>query len=112
MTLTGIAELKEAPAPTTSVVPVTRWEEIGQLATSLFDLRAAYEANLRTLTVMQRSLERIRRVDALAGEADLLLGEMARHLAQLEGAHAEIATHVVTVDRRLAAVCATDKAAP
>jgi hypothetical protein len=74
---------------------------MSQLALALFDLRAAYEAHLRTLTCMQRNLERIRRPGSMAGEADLLLGEMARHLTTLEASRHELASGVGAAERCL-----------
>jgi hypothetical protein len=50
---------------------------IDALAAALFDLRATHEAELRTLTWIQRSLEAMRAGRA-CGDAELLLREMAR----------------------------------
>ena len=57
-------------------------EELARVATSLLDIRTCLEGDLRTLTSMQRSLERVRTRGTVSAEAQLLLGEMAR---QLEG---------------------------
>lgn len=104
MTLTAVEELKDTPAIATRVGPGSRWEEIGRLSMSLFDLRAVYESNLRTLTAMQRSLERVRRVDSLPCEADLLLGEIARHLQTLASADGGISETLQRANRSLDAV--------
>jgi hypothetical protein len=50
---------------------------IDALAGALFDLRATHEAELRTLTWIQRSLEALRS-GRPCGDAELLLREMAR----------------------------------
>jgi hypothetical protein len=50
---------------------------IDTLAAALFDLRATHEAELRTLTWIQRSLEALRAGRA-CGDTELLLREMAR----------------------------------
>jgi hypothetical protein len=54
------------------------------LSASLFEIRAAYEADLRALTTMQRSLERVRCSGTSSGERALLLGEIERLLGQAE----------------------------
>ena len=107
LTLTAIDELKDAPAIAAPASPAARWEEIGRLSMSLFDLRAAYEANLRTLTAMQRSLERVRRVDALPCESDLLLGEMARHIQTLDASRTELGEDLIKAAQCLDAVLGT-----
>jgi hypothetical protein len=61
------------------------------LATCLFDLRAACEMQLRTLTSVQRNLERVRRLDPKAPESDLLLTEIARQLQELQNGSFDIA---------------------
>ena len=50
---------------------------IDALAAALFDLRATHEAELRTLTWIQRSLEALR-AGRPCGDTELLLREMAR----------------------------------
>lgn len=107
LTLTAIDELKDAPAIAAPAGPSARWEETGRLSMSLFDLRGVYEANLRILTAMQRSLERIRRVDALPCESDLLLGEMARHIQGLEATRTELGEHLIRAAQCLDAVLGT-----
>lgn len=81
MTTPEIADQPESGA--------TRRDEIdtrvGDLAALLFDLRAAQEADLRSLTWIQRSLEGVR-TGRSCGDADLLLGEMARLFAESEAA--------------------------
>ena len=108
MTLTTIEELKDTPVDAEAVGPAGRWEEIGRLSMCLFDLRAAYEANLRTLTSMQRSLERVRRIDALPCESDLLLGEMARHIGALESTRTDLGERLATPERCLDVVLGTE----
>ena len=106
-TLTAIDTVKDALAIAKPDALATRWDEIGHLSMSLFDLRATYEANLRSLTAMQRSLERIRRVDALPCEADLLLGEMARHIQVLDSTRAELGENLAKAAQSLDAVLGT-----
>jgi hypothetical protein len=60
------------------------------LSACLFELRAAQEAELRALTSIQCSLERVRS-GASVGEAELLLGEMSRLLDQSSMASGTIA---------------------
>jgi hypothetical protein len=108
VTLAAIDQLKDSPALSAPVSPATRWEEIGRLSMSLFDLRGTYEANLRTLTCMQRSLERVRRVDGLPCEADLLLGEIARHIQALDAARTELGESLLKAARCLDGVLGTE----
>jgi hypothetical protein len=61
------------------------------LSTCLFDLRAACETQLRTLTSVQRNLERVRRLGAQGAESDLLLTEIARQLQELQNGSFDIA---------------------
>ncbi len=61
--------------------PATR--DLAGLALSLLDIRAAHEANLRSLTAITRMLESVRGGTPTSGVADLLLGEMGRHLDDL-----------------------------
>lgn len=66
-----------------------RGDEIGRqverLVAVLFDVRAAQEEDLRALTCIQRSLEGVR-TGRGCGDADLLLGEMARLFVECERA--------------------------
>jgi hypothetical protein len=66
--------------------------DVSELAACLFDLRTAHEAELRTLTWIQKTLEGIR-AGRGCGDADLLFREMARLIKESEGAVASIATH-------------------
>jgi hypothetical protein len=66
--------------------------DVSELAACLFDLRTAHEAELRTLTWIQKTLEGIRS-GRECGDADLLLREMARLIKESEGAAASIAGH-------------------
>jgi hypothetical protein len=66
-------------------------EVITSLTTCLFDLRAACELQLRTLTSVQRHLERVRRLDRAVPERDLLLTEIARQLQELQDGSFDIA---------------------
>jgi hypothetical protein len=99
--VTTLVSIETVPDIVADPVPPAPEPDLSQLALALFDLRAAYEAHLRTLTCMQRNLERIRRPGSVAGEADLLLGEMARHLATLEASRHELDSGVVTAERCL-----------
>jgi hypothetical protein len=64
---------------------------VAQLATLLFDLRAAHEADMRALTWVQRNLEGVRSGNA-PGDPDLLLGEMARLFTESRLAAADVST--------------------
>ena len=96
MAITSVVqETAVAPQATSSVQPDAEprsidSQDVTRLAMCLLDLRAAYETNLQTLTAVQRSLERIRRIDSFPAETDLLLGEMCRHLHKLEDAGAKV----------------------
>jgi hypothetical protein len=65
---------------------------VSELAACLFDLRSAHEAELRTLTGIQKTLE-CQRGGRECGDADLLLREMARLIKESEGTAASIASH-------------------
>jgi hypothetical protein len=65
---------------------------VSELAACLFDLRTAHEAELRTLTWIQKTLEGIR-AGRECGDADLLLREMARLIRESESTAASIAGH-------------------
>ena len=87
--LIGLPREAVLPAATLAVarpaaVRPARPEELARVATSLLDIRTCLEGDLRTLTSMQRSLERVRSHDAISAEAELLLGEMARQLGSLQ----------------------------
>ena len=99
--VTTLVPIETAPEIAAEPVPPAAVPDMSQLALALFDLRAVYEAHLRTLTCMQRNLERIRRPGSVAGEAELLLGEMARHLTTLEASRHELASGVVAAERCL-----------
>ena len=75
------------PATQRSVDP----DRLEALALALFDVRAAYEADLRALTAMQRYLERLRSERTSQGERELLLGEIARLLDESDAACRAIA---------------------
>jgi len=78
---------------------------VSELAACLFDLRAAHEAELRTLTWIQKTLEGLRG-GRECGDADLLLREMARLIRESEGTAASIAGHRRSAVELLAAVIA------
>jgi hypothetical protein len=65
---------------------------VSELAACLFDLRSAHEAELRTLTWIQKTLECLRG-GRECGDVDLLLREMARLIKESEGTAASIASH-------------------
>ena len=65
---------------------------VSELASCLFDLRTAHEAELRTLTWIQKTLEGIR-AGGGCGDSDLLFREMARLIKESEGAAASLAGH-------------------
>ena len=65
---------------------------VSELAACLFDLRSAHEAELRTLTWIQKTLECLR-AGRECGDADLLLREMARLIKESEGTAANMAGH-------------------
>jgi hypothetical protein len=67
-----------------------RHHTMAEMMISLLDIRALCESELRVITSVQRSLERIRSVDAITPEAELLLGEAARQLHGLESASADV----------------------
>jgi hypothetical protein len=64
-------------------------DQVADLAACLFALRAAQEADLRALTWIQTSLEGVRAGRA-CGDIDLLLGEMARLLAETRAAEGAV----------------------
>lgn len=66
-------------------------DTMAALACSLFELRAACEAQLRTLTSLQRHLERVRRLGSHTPEADLLLTEIDRQLRELQNGSLDVA---------------------
>ena len=78
---------------------------VSELAACLFDLRTAHEAELRTLTWIQRTLECLR-AGRECGDADLLLREMARLIKESEGTAASIASHRRSAVELLSAVIA------
>jgi hypothetical protein len=65
---------------------------VSELAACLFDLRAAHEAELRTLTWIQTTLEGIR-ANRACGDPDLLFREMARLMKDADGAAAALTAH-------------------
>lgn len=67
------------------------------LALSLLDIRAAHEANLRSLTAITRMLEAVRGGTPTSGVTDLLLGEMGRHLDDLVARADALCDAVTTV---------------
>jgi hypothetical protein len=81
--------------------------KVSELAACLFDLRTAYEAEIVTLTWIQKTLEGIRGGHE-CGDADLLLREMARLIKESEGAAASIAGHRRSAVELLAAVIANE----
>ena len=78
---------------------------VSELAACLFELRTAHEAELRTLTWIQRTLECLR-TGRECGDADLLLREMARLIKESEGTAASIAGHRRSAVELLSAVIA------
>ena len=78
---------------------------VSELASCLFDLRAAHEAELRTLTWIQQTLEAIRAGRA-CGDPGLLFREMARLLKDSEGATARVAGHRGSAAELLAEIVA------
>ena len=64
-----------------------RAESMNALATLLLDWRVDCERHLRTLTCIQRWLERVRCGAAGAGECELLLQEMGRLLREAPPKH-------------------------
>ncbi|HEY6361835.1 MAG TPA: hypothetical protein VIX63_12060 [Vicinamibacterales bacterium] len=65
---------------------------MSELAACLFALRAAHEAELRTLTWIQTTLEGIR-ANRACGDPDLLFREMSRLIRESEGAAAVLTGH-------------------
>ncbi len=80
---------------------------VSELAACLFDLRTAHEAELRTLTWIQTTLEGIR-AGRGCGDPDLLFREMARLIKESEGAAASLATHRRSAVELLSAALADD----
>jgi hypothetical protein len=80
---------------------------VSELASCLFDLRAAHEAELRTLTWIQTTLEGIRSNRA-CGDPGLLFREMARLIKESEGASAALAGHRRSAAELLSSVIASD----
>jgi hypothetical protein len=78
---------------------------VSELAACLFDLRSAHEAELRTLTWIQKTLECLRG-GRECGDADLLLREMARLMKESEGSAASMASHRRSAVELLSAVIA------
>lgn len=78
-----------------------RRQEMAELAVSLLDLRAVCEFELRTLTAVQRSVERVRGRDKVTAEAELLLGETSRQLHDLEEANASVQERLRVTGRHL-----------
>ena len=78
---------------------------VSELAACLFDLRSAHEAELRTLTWIQKTLECLRG-GRECGDADLLLREMARLIRESESTQASIAGHRRSAVELLSAVIA------
>jgi hypothetical protein len=66
---------------------------VSELAVCLFDLRAAHEAELRTLTWIQRTLDTIRAGRGGCGDVELLFREMTRLIKESDGAATALATH-------------------
>ena len=64
-----------------------RAESMNALATLLLDWRVDCERHLRTLTCLQRWLERVRCGAAGGGECELLLQEMGRLLREAPPKH-------------------------
>jgi hypothetical protein len=79
-------------------------EPVTALAACLFALRLAQEVDLRGLTSIQLSLERVRTSEYPA-EADLLLGEIRRLLGEADLAAATIAQHRATASALVEQVC-------
>jgi hypothetical protein len=79
---------------------------VSELAACLFDLRAAHEAELRTLTWIQTTLEGIR-ANRACGDADLLFREMARLMKDAEGAAGALAAHRKSAVELLSSVIAS-----
>lgn len=67
-----------------------RRREIADLAMSLLDLGAVCEFELRTITAIQRNVERVRGRDRVTAEAELLLGGTSRQLHDLEEAKIDV----------------------
>jgi hypothetical protein len=65
-----------------------RRREMADLAMALLDLRVVCEFELRTITAIQRNVERVRAGHKVTAEAELLLGETSRQLHDLEEANA------------------------
>jgi hypothetical protein len=78
---------------------------VSELAACLFDLRTAHEAELRTLTWIQKTLECLR-AGRECGDADLLLREMARLMKESEATAAGLAGHRRSAVELLSAVIA------
>jgi hypothetical protein len=76
---------------------------VSELAACLFDLRTAHEAELRTLTWIQKTLEGLR-AGRECGDADLLLREMARLMRESESTAASMAGHRRSAVELLSAV--------
>lgn len=68
---------------------IARAEAMNALATLLLDWRVDCERHLRTLTCLQRWLERVRCGAAGEGECELLLQEMGRLLREAPPKHEE-----------------------
>jgi hypothetical protein len=66
---------------------IARAESMNSLATLLLDWRVDCERHLRTLTCIQRWLERVRCGAAGEGECELLLQEMGRLLREAPPKH-------------------------
>lgn len=92
--------LTETHSPAHAASPDPR--RVEALAAALFELRAAWEADLRALTSMQRSLERVRCDGTSAGERELLLGEITRLLDQADAAASATAVRRQQIGEHLA----------
>jgi hypothetical protein len=80
-----------------------RSESICALAGLLLDWRVDCERHLRTLTCLQRWLERVRNGGASDGECDLLIQEMGRLLGEQPPAHDEWTRQAVSHLQRIRA---------
>jgi uncharacterized coiled-coil protein SlyX len=85
----GILSGPQAPDAGRAIPPPEREGQLRVLALSLLDLCAACETELHTVTTMQRSLERARRMECCPAEAELLIGELSRQLTALEQSRTE-----------------------
>jgi hypothetical protein len=82
-------------------------DALDTVATALLDLAGSYESALRTVLVAHRLFERVRRCSEMSGEAELLIQEMARHLAALGEGLSVIGDRLDETSLRIAALTAT-----